>query len=133
MPTATTPVDLDFESIFSSARDAISKAGDRAWKSSSTNDFYITRRDYAGEAAELLKEAGISDSDLVMAAGPIDLGLGGMYGNIQSNVEDFFVKERSEPVILKPEPKVSAAYEPPKTYEQPKFNIQKGRRGLFRS
>ena len=74
VPTAATPVDLDFESIFSSARDAISKAGDRAWKSSSTNDFYITRRDYAGEAAGLLKEAGISDSDLAMAVGPIDLG-----------------------------------------------------------
>lgn len=134
VPTATTPVDLDFESIFSSARDAISKAGDRAWKSSSTNDFYITRRDYAGEAAELLKEAGISDSDLAMAAGPIDLGLGGgMYGNIQSNVEDFFVKERSEPVMLKAEPKVSAAYEPPKTYEQPNFNSRRGYGGPFRS
>ena len=72
--TENTPDNLAWQDIFGSARDRISKAGDRAWKSKSTSDFYITRRDYAGEAAELLKEAGISDSDLAMAVGPIDLG-----------------------------------------------------------
>ena len=74
VPTTDTPVDLDFESIFSSARDRVSKAGENAWKSKSTSDFYMTRRDYAGEAAGLLEEAGISDSDLAMAVGPIDFG-----------------------------------------------------------
>ena len=74
VPTADTPVDLDFESIFSSARDRVSNAGENAWKSKSTGDFYMTRRDVAGEAAGLLKEAGISDSDLAMAVGPIDFG-----------------------------------------------------------
>ena len=72
--TENTPDNLAWQDIFGSARDRISKAGDRAWKSKSTSDFYITRRDYAGEADELLKEAGISDSDLAMAVGPIDLG-----------------------------------------------------------
>jgi hypothetical protein len=74
VPTADTPVDLDFESIFSSARDRVSNAGESAWKSKSTSDFYMTRRDVAGEAAKLLEEAGISDSDLAMAVGPIDFG-----------------------------------------------------------